>query len=79
MHTIKLKMEDNIYKNIMFILQNLKLKGLEIEEIHEDTATTNTKTKMKEEFLDFSQYKVKAFQSIEDPVKWQEKIRDEWS
>ena len=25
-------MEDNIYKNIMFILQNLELKGLEIKQ-----------------------------------------------
>jgi len=33
MHTVKLKMEDSIYSNIMFMLRNLQLKGLEIEEI----------------------------------------------
>ena len=32
MHTVKLKMEDSIYQNIMFILKNLLVKGLEIIE-----------------------------------------------
>ncbi|KIM12178.1 MAG: hypothetical protein KU38_04570 [Sulfurovum sp. FS08-3] len=32
MHTIKLTIEDNIYQNIMFLLSNLNVKGLKIEE-----------------------------------------------
>ena len=32
MHTVKLTMEDSIYKNIMFLLSNLNVKGLTIEE-----------------------------------------------
>lgn len=75
MHTIKLKMEDNIYSNIMFILQNLKLKGLEIEEIYENTTAKNTKTKIKELFAN---KKVDAFKSISDPMQWQKQQRDEW-
>jgi hypothetical protein len=50
MHTIKLKIEDNIYKNIMFVLKNLQLKGLEIEEIYENRSSKTTKTKIKELF-----------------------------
>ena len=72
MHTIKLKMEDNIYKNIMFILQNLQLKGLEIEEIYE-----NKTTKIKIQEL-FSNKKVDAFKTIDDPMQWQKQQRDEW-
>ena len=55
----------------MFLLNNLKLKGLEIKEenVSED----------KLDSLDFSQYKVKAFENIDDPVKWQQSIRDEWN
>ena len=72
MHTIKLKIEDNIYKNIMFILQNLQLKGLEIEEIYEKTST---KTKVKELF---STKNVDTFNTIDNPMLWQEQQRNEW-
>ena len=75
MHTIKLKMEDNIYKNIMFILRNLQLKGLEIEEIYENSTTKSTKVKIKELFLN---KKVDTFKSIDDPMQWQKQQRDEW-
>lgn len=34
MKTVKLTMEENIYKNIMFLLNNLQVKGLKIEEIN---------------------------------------------
>jgi hypothetical protein len=75
MHTIKLKIEDNIYKNIMFILRNLQLKGLEIEEIYENSTTKTTKTKIKELF---SNKKVDTFKTIDDPMQWQKQQRDEW-
>ncbi len=54
----------------MFLLNNINIKGLEIKEC-----------KVKDEkndSLNFSQYKVKAFEDINDPVKWQQSIRDEW-
>ena len=33
MKTVKLTMEESVYSNIMFLLNNLKVKGLKIEEI----------------------------------------------
>jgi len=41
MHTVQLKIEDSIYKNVMFLLNNLKLKGFNIKE------ETNYDTKKK--------------------------------
>jgi len=38
MHSINLQIEDNIYQNVMFLLNNLNLSGLKIEEV----ATNNT-------------------------------------
>ena len=32
MHTVQLKIEDSIYKNVMFLLNNLNLKGFSIRE-----------------------------------------------
>ena len=29
--------------------------------------------------IDFSKYKIKSFDNVKDPVKWQRAIRDEWS
>jgi hypothetical protein len=62
MHTIKLKIDDSIYNYIMFLLKNLKVKGLEIEE---------------EENIDFSKFKIDSFKKL-DPIKFQKEIRDEW-
>jgi hypothetical protein len=75
MHTIKLKIEDNIYKNIMFVLRNLKVKGLEIEEIDEKPSSENTRLKIKKLF---ENKKIEAFKSIDDPMQWQKQQRDEW-
>lgn len=36
MHTVQLKIDDSIYNNIMFLLRNLNLKGLEILSDDED-------------------------------------------
>ncbi|MGM0518906.1 MAG: hypothetical protein ACQERD_04605 [Campylobacterota bacterium] len=33
MHTLKLTIEDEIYHNIMFLLSNLNVQGLKIEEV----------------------------------------------
>ena len=32
MHTVQLKIDDSIYKNVMFLLNNLNLKGFSIKE-----------------------------------------------
>ncbi len=49
MHTVKLKIEDDIYQNIMFLLNNLDLKGLEIKEEKVENST-NTKHKLQQLF-----------------------------
>ena len=71
MHIVQLKIDNSIYSNVMFLLNNLNLKGLHINETKEVTKKTNS--------LDFSKYKVDAFKDMEDPVKWQQSIRDEWA
>ena len=75
MHTVQLKMEDNIYQNIMFFLKNLHVKGLEIEEIIEKESLKTTKTDIK---ALFANKKVEAFKTIDDPMQWQKQQRDEW-
>lgn len=74
MHTVKLKIEDGIYNNVMFVLSNLKVKGLEIEEIKDDSEQ-NTKEKIKKLF---EAKKIDVFKSIDDPLQWQKQQRDEW-
>ena len=36
MHTVKLKIDNSIYENIMFLLKNLNLEGLKIESDKEE-------------------------------------------
>ena len=74
-HTVKLTIGDNIYHNIMFMLKNLQLKDLKIEEIKEDISVSNTKDKMKKLF---ESNKIDAFKTIDDPMQWQKNQRDEW-
>lgn len=74
MHTVKLKIEDDIYQNIMFLLNNLNLKGLEIKEEKVENST-NTKHKIQQLF---KAKKINVFASIDDPLAWQDQQRDEW-
>ncbi len=73
MHTVKLKIEDNIYQNIMFLLNNLNLKGLVIKE--EKQVSKNTKQSIKQLFKSKD---IEIFKSIDNPMSWQNKQRDEW-
>lgn len=75
MHTIKLKVEDNLYGHIMFLLSNLKVQGLEVEEIQEKESPTSKKSKIKQLFENKN---IEVFQSIDDPMQWQKQQRDEW-
>jgi len=73
MHTIKLTVEDNVYHNIMFLLKNLKIDGLKIE----DNPKQNSNTKESVKQL-FDLKKENLFQDIKDPLEWQKELRDEW-
>lgn len=78
MHTVKLKIEDDIYQNIMFVLKNLKIKGLQIEEIEkmdENSTVNSPKANIRELFKNKN---VELFTSIDDPIGWQKKQREEW-
>lgn len=75
MHTIQLEIENNIYKNIMFLLNNLNLSGLKIKE---DGFNNTDSVGIKQENIDFSNYQIKAFKKIDDPMQWQNEIRKEW-
>ncbi len=72
MHTVQLKIDNSIYDNVMFFLNSLKLKGLEIKE-GESEESSNSK-----DILDFSNYDVESFKNIENPLQWQKDIRKEW-
>jgi hypothetical protein len=56
---------------LCFLLNNLNLKGLEIKENFNNKEIENTN-------IDFSNYKIKSFKNI-DSLKFQQKLRDEWS
>lgn len=75
MHTVKLKIEDNIYGHIMFLLQNLNTKGIEIIEEKSTPNRTTTKESIKKLFV---QKEFTLFASMDDPVQWQREQRDEW-
>ncbi len=72
MHTIKLNVGDSVYTHLMFLLKNLKTNELEIIEDKRYDQTVNNHE------IDFAKFKVKSFESIKDPVRWQQNIRDEW-
>ena len=72
MHTVQLKIDNSIYHNVMFLLNNLNLKGLEIKE---DGDQILTKKQQMKQLLDNS---TNIFADIKDPLAWQKKQREEW-
>ncbi|MFA5461537.1 MAG: hypothetical protein WC274_05615 [Sulfurimonas sp.] len=73
MHTIKLKVGDSAYTHLMFLLKNLNTSEIQVvEDIVQDKDKSS-------EVIDMSAYKIEAFKSIQDPLKWQQEIRAEWN
>ena len=72
MLTNQLKIDNTIYHNIMFLLNNLKLKCLEIT--GEDIEIMANKQKIKQ-LLDKSS---DIFSDIQDPLEWQKNQIEEW-
>ena len=75
MHTIKLKVHDNIYSHIIYLLKNLNQNEVEILEDKELKEKQSTKDSVKKLF---KQKKIEVFKSIQDPLIWQKQQRDEW-
>ncbi|MGJ0316778.1 hypothetical protein NG754_09635 [Aliarcobacter cryaerophilus] len=73
MHTIKLNVGDSAYTHLMFLLKNLNTSEIQVvEDIVQDKDKSS-------EVIDMSAYKIETFKSIQDPLKWQQEIRAEWS
>jgi hypothetical protein len=71
MRKVTLTMENNVYEHVMFILNNIKLGGLKIEEKKD----SNIKKDIKE-LLETKN--IELFKGINDPMQWQNKQREEW-
>ncbi len=74
MHRLVIDVNENVLDKIMYFLKHLPKKDVRViadDVLNEKNAKNN--------FIDFSQFKVEAFKDIEDPIAWQRKIREEWS
>ena len=60
--------DKNLYHKVIWFLNSLKDKGLEI---------TEKKESKKAREIDFSSFKIDSFQNI-DGLTYQKRIRDEW-
>ena len=65
----------SIYKNVMFVLESFREKGVQIEEVKSSNKKYKNEDSLKY-FLENS--KVEVFKDIKDPVAWQNSIRNEW-
>lgn len=73
MHTIKLNVGNSVYTHLMFLLKNLNTSEIQVvEDIVQDKDDSFAA-------IDMSSYKIEAFKAIQDPLKWQQEIRAEWS
>jgi hypothetical protein len=75
MKTIKIDINDSVYEHILFFLKSLPSNLVKIQEVNSKESKIDTKKKIEEIF---SKNDIVAFKDIEDPVKWQRELRDEW-
>lgn len=77
MKSLKIEVDEKSYKHIIFLLKNLKIKGLRI--IEEDTTKKRTNNYTKESLKKlFNKKNVELFKTIDNPLEWQRKQRDQW-
>ena len=74
MRSVRLQIDDSIYNNIMFLLNNLKINGLQIIEQKNENIKVSTQKELLQEL--FKHKQVKTFENIENPILWQQQ-RDE--
>lgn len=73
MHTIKLNVGNSAYTHLMFLLKNLNTNEIQVvEDIAQDEDNASGA-------IDMSAYKVEAFKTMQDPLRWQQDIRAEWN
>ncbi len=75
MKTIKIDINDSVYEHILFFLKSLPSNLVKIQEVNSKESKIDTKKRIEEIF---SKNDIVAFKDIEDPVKWQRELRDEW-
>ena len=72
---LKLKVQGSLYTHIIYLLKNLNQHEIEIIEDKKIQEIKTNKQQIKELFHN---KKVSLFNSIDDPVKWQKKQREDW-
>ncbi len=71
MHTLKIKIKDSAYEKIQYFLKNLPADDIEV--VSDELESENP-----EMSIDCSQFNIKSYKDIVDPVLWQKTLRDEW-
>ncbi len=74
MHRLVIDVNENVLDKIIYFLRNLPKKDVKVIEDH-----VLQEKKIKDNYIDFSQFQVDTFKEIKDPVAWQRQIRDEWN
>lgn len=77
MKSLRIEVDEKSYKHILFLLKNLKIKGLRI--IEEDTTKKRANNHTKESLKKlFNKKNVELFKTIDNPLEWQRNQRDQW-
>jgi len=66
MRTVKLTIQENIYENLMFLLNNLNVKGLKIEEISNANIKKNSLSDEQNETKAFSNHSASLIEDWND-------------
>ncbi|MCD4818952.1 MAG: hypothetical protein K8S23_09695 [Candidatus Cloacimonetes bacterium] len=75
MHTITLKIQNSMYKHIIYLLKNLNTNEVEIiSEKMQPSQNEILRIKLKQ----LLEKKIEPFKLIKDPMKWQKEQRDDW-
>ncbi|MDA3939442.1 MAG: hypothetical protein PF693_09050 [Spirochaetia bacterium] len=74
MHALKLNVDDTVFDKFLYLLKSLPDGGVEI--ILDDSVDSEDKIVKKS--IDFSKYRIESLSKIENSLKWQKSLRDDW-
>lgn len=77
MKRLRIDVSDSIYEHIIFFLKSLPSNLIRISDVKVESSQQINSVKNKVEEL-FKKTNIKTFQNIDNPVTWQQRIRDEW-